>query len=242
MPVRADLLVVDLGGIGDHAGIAVVPGDAEAEVTIVPAGRRAQADVVAVAGSVDRGEEAARQQVCAGQEQRVDPTVGVVPPLGDQGVVVGPDLGDVLRRFPAGPGEVAADIGVPAVLGQGDGVHVALDLGVPRRDLVRSLRAEAEGAASRVGGSALADLGEPAHRVHGAATLHELPDYLFLLPARYQLGGAYGGIRRDVVGRGRRGLISGRPGIGGAGCRSRGWGNYISDDRKRGSACPVPYQ
>src|SRR5262249_60985422 len=124
--------------------------------------------------------------------------------------------------------------------GQGDGVHHALDLGVPRRDLVWSLRTEAEGAASLVGGPVLADLGELAHRVHGAATLHDLPDYLFPLPGPDQRGGALSGLRRDVVGRGRRSLMSGRPGSGGTGYRSRGWGNHVSDDRKRGSTCPGP--
>ena len=59
-----------------------------------------------------------------------------------------------------------------------DGVDRAVDVGVPRRDRVRRGRAEAERVVPGVAGTAVLDLGEGAHRVHGPAALHELADLL----------------------------------------------------------------
>ncbi len=205
VPAVAELLVVGPGRLAAD----VVTGDAQVDEAIVLAGRGAQADHVLVAAAIDRCEVAAGQQVPVGHSHGLDLAVGAFP----EGVV---DLAGRRAYLDDVPGaaavhraEIAAQVGVVAAGAvERDGVHLAIDVRIPRRHLVRRGRAEAERVMPAVGGAALLDRREGADRVHRPAALHELPDLLGA-PGRCQLGGAAGRMGGHRAARGKRG--SGQP-------------------------------
>ena len=111
------------------------------------------------------------------------------------------------------PLTMPADVGVSAVpVAERDRVDLAVDVRGPGRDLERGGRAETEDVVPGVGGGEPLDLRETAHRVHGAAALHELPDRLCRAGGR-QLGRPGGGRGRHRPGLRRlRGRGAGRRG------------------------------
>src|SRR5207248_10598652 len=89
----------------------------------------------------------------------------------------GVDLGEVGHLGAVDRGELPADVGVVAVAAvEGDRVDLAIDVGGPGRDLEPRGCADAEDVVPGIGGGEPLNLGEAAHRVHGAAALHELAD------------------------------------------------------------------
>ena len=212
------LLVVDLGPVPLHALELVVAGNAQVQEPVVLAGDRVQAGVVRIRGAaVDRGEGPAGKQVPIHHQQGVHLLRGVGGESRHERPGRGVDLGDIAGMHAVDRGELPADVGVVAVAAvEGDRVDLAIDVGSPGRDLEPRGRAEAEDVVPGIGGGEPLDLGEAAHRVHGAAALHELADG-FRGAGRRQLRrpGGRGGRHRPCL----RRLLGGGAGDRGAGHR-----------------------
>src|SRR5580704_24278 len=153
-------------------------GDVQADESVVLPGGCVQARHVLVTIVVDRGEVTAGQQVLVVLEQRLDRAVGAVPEASDDPAGRRTDRGEVAHRTAADRLEVTAQPCGGTRAAERDGVDFAADARIPRRDLVRRTRAEAEGVVAGEGRPVPADFGETAHGVHGAAALHKLTDLL----------------------------------------------------------------
>src|SRR6266849_6766049 len=106
---------------------------------------------------------------------RFDLAVGGVRESCLDGTSARADRSDIRSGGPMHRGELPADVGgrtVGAV--ERDGVNNAVDVRVPRRDLVGRDGAEAENVVPRIRGAGLRDQGEAADRVHGLAALDQL--------------------------------------------------------------------